>query len=181
MGPLQATQLQDLRPHLDLETFRYFVTLEPADMAEGFDLFCSEVLASRSIVPFGFVEEASGRVVAVSSYLDVREAHRGLEIGFTFVGKPWRGTWVNPAMKRMMLRHAFEELGAIRVQLKCDARNLHSRSAILKLGATYEGTLRRHGVQRDGTLRDTAMFSILAEEWPRVRMGLDARLAAFAR
>ncbi|GJQ29443.1 MAG: hypothetical protein HBSAPP03_13270 [Phycisphaerae bacterium] len=88
-----------------------------------------------------------------------------------------RSTRVNPECKLLLLAHAFDTLGCIRVQLKTDARNAASRAAILKLGAKEEGTLRRHMVMRDGAYRDTVMYSILAEEWAGVRATLNTRCA----
>ena len=99
----------------------------------------------------------------------------------TFIDPAFRGTFVNPEMKFLMLQHAFETEGAIRVQLKTDARNAHSRAAILKLGAKFEGVLRKHGMQVDGTVRDTAMYSITDEEWPEVKQRLTARLEELAK
>jgi RimJ/RimL family protein N-acetyltransferase len=87
------------------------------------------------------------------------------------------GTAVNPETKLLLLEHAFEVLGAGRVQLKTDVRNVRSQQAIARLGARYEGTLRRYQRRSDGTVRDTVLFSVLAEEWPAVRDGLRERLA----
>jgi RimJ/RimL family protein N-acetyltransferase len=96
----------------------------------------------------------------------------------TWIGKPHRGTKVNPEIKLLMIGHAFEVMGCERVQLKTDGRNIHSQRAIEKLGAKKEGILRRHGQMPDCFMRDTVMYSILPEEWPEVKAGLLARLAA---
>jgi RimJ/RimL family protein N-acetyltransferase len=127
------------------------------------------------------VRDARGAAVGSSSLFVVDAAHRGLEIGFTWYTEAARGTAVNPESKLLLLAHAFDGHGAVRVQLKCDARNARSRAAIAKLGAVYEGTLRKHRVLQNGYVRDTAYFSIVAEEWPGVRAGLEARVAKFAR
>lgn len=119
--------------------------------------------------------DVRARIVGSSSYMDILPRHKGLEIGSTWIHPAWRGTFVNPASKLLMLRHAFEVLGCERVQLKSDARNAHSRAAMTKLGATFEGILRKHRVMADGFVRDTAMFSIIGEEWPGVREGLERR------
>lgn len=118
----------------------------------------------------------AGRIVGCSSYLDIQPKHRNLEIGATWYAADCRGTPVNPESKLLMLRHAFETLGCLRVLLKCDGRNLRSRRAIAKLGAVHEGVLRRHRITWDGTVRDTFMFSILDTDWPRVKAGLELRL-----
>ena len=120
----------------------------------------------------------AGAVVGTSSYLDVSVPDARLEIGFTtYTPAVWGGA-VNPEAKLLLLGYAFETLDAGRVQLKTDVRNVRSQQAIARLGARYEGTLRRYQRRADGTVRDTVLFSILAEEWPAVRDGLRARLTA---
>ncbi len=126
-------------------------------------------------LPFAVL--ADGVVAGSSSYLDIAPADGRIEIGSTWYGAPWRGTHVNPAAKLLLMEHAFEVLGATRVQLKTDARNENSRRAIAAAGATFEGILRKHSLRADGPgLRDVAMFSVVDEEWPRVRALLEARL-----
>ena len=132
-------------------------------------------LADRDRLAWAVVVD--GRSVGSTSYLDVDTAVGGLEVGWTWYARAvWR-THVNPACKRLLLGHAFDALGAGRVTLKTDALNLRSRSAIGRLGAQYDGTLRHHRLRADGSVRDSAYFSVLAAEWPSVRAGLDARLA----
>lgn len=118
-----------------------------------------------------------GAVVGMSSYLDVSVADARLEIGATSYTPPVWGTTVNPETKLLLLSHAFDVLGAGRVQLKTDVRNARSQQAITRLGARYEGTLRRYQRRADGTVRDTVLYSVLAEEWPTVRDTIRARLA----
>jgi RimJ/RimL family protein N-acetyltransferase len=120
---------------------------------------------------------AAGTVVGSSSFLDVSAADARLEIGFTSYDPRVWGSAVNPEAKLLLLGLAFETLGAGRVQLKTDVRNQRSQQAIARLGARHEGTLRRYQRRSDGTVRDTVLFSILAEEWPAVRAGLNDRLA----
>lgn len=126
---------------------------------------------------FAVVLRSDGRIVGSTRYMEVRAAHRGVEIGWTWYAKDVWGTVVNPEAKYLLLRHAFESWGAIRVELKTDSKNERSRAAILKLGAQFEGILRAHRIRPDGTLRDTAMYSILSTEWPGVKEKLLARLA----
>ncbi|HYF79169.1 MAG TPA: GNAT family protein [Symbiobacteriaceae bacterium] len=121
---------------------------------------------------FAVVSVSSGKVLGSTRYMDVQAAHRGLEIGWTWYTPEVWGTVVNPEAKFLLLRHAFESWGALRVQLKTDGRNLRSQAAIRKLGAQYEGTLRNHRIRPDGTVRDTAMFSIIDTEWPAIKSGL---------
>jgi RimJ/RimL family protein N-acetyltransferase len=120
---------------------------------------------------------ATGEPVGVSGYLEIRPEHRGIEVGRTWIGKANQGTRVNPESKHLLLRHAFETLGAIRVQLKTDLRNVQSQRAVEKLGAVREGVLRRYQIRSNGVIRDTVVYSILSEEWPEVRARLEARLA----
>ncbi|GLY14663.1 N-acetyltransferase [Kineosporia sp. NBRC 101677] len=118
----------------------------------------------------------AGAVVGTTSYLDVVPEAARLEIGWTtYTPAVWGGP-VNPSAKFVLLRHAFEELGAGRVQLKTDVRNHRSQRAIARLGARPEGVLRRYQPRADGTMRDTVMFSVIAEEWPAVSSGLQRRL-----
>ena len=117
-----------------------------------------------------------GRAQGSTSYGDVDLPVEGVEIGWTWYSPALWSTHVNPACKLLLLGHAFAELGAQRVTLKTDALNTRSRSAILRLGVQYDGTLRHHRLRPDGSVRDSAYFSILAAEWPAVRDGLRARL-----
>lgn len=118
-----------------------------------------------------------GRAQGTSSLLDVDLAVGGLEVGSTWYAPALWGTHVNPAAKLLLLGHAFDDLGAQRVTLKTDGRNLRSQAAIRTLGCAYDGTLRHHKLRGDGTVRDSAYFSLLASEWPGVREGLLRRLA----
>lgn len=125
---------------------------------------------------FTVVLNSTGRAVGSSTYLDIREKDRGVEIGRTWYSPSAQGTQVNAECKYLLLRHAFQEWGALRVQLKTDNRNAHSQNALRKLGAIYEGELRNHVVRRDGTIRHTRLYSITVEEWPEVRQRLEGRL-----
>lgn len=132
-------------------------------------------LADPDRVPFAVV--VGGRAVGSTSYLEVDLEVSGLEIGWTWYTPDHWGGSVNPACKLLLLGHAFDALRAERVTLKTDGRNARSQAAIRKLGASYDGTLRHHRRRGDGTVRDSAYFSILAAEWPPVREQLSARLS----
>ncbi|UNX53709.1 GNAT family N-acetyltransferase [Georgenia sp. TF02-10] len=121
--------------------------------------------------------QAAGAVVGMTSYRDVSVRDARLEIGSTAYAPAVWGSLVNPDAKHLLLGYAFEVLGAGRVQLKTDVRNTRSQQAIARLGARYEGTLRRYQRRADGTVRDTVLFSVVAEEWPAVRDRLEARMA----
>ncbi|RMI28537.1 GNAT family N-acetyltransferase [Nocardia stercoris] len=119
----------------------------------------------------------AGSIAGMTAYLDVQVHNAALEVGYTVYRPEVWATAVNPETKRLLLGHAFEVLGAGRVQLKTDVRNHRSQQAIARLGAVYEGTLRRHFRRADGTVRDSVLFAVTVEDWPVVRAGLDARLA----
>ncbi len=120
-----------------------------------------------------------GALVGTTSLYEIKPEHRRCEISSTFYRPEARGGPVNPACKRLLLAHAFAA-GAIRVEIITDGVNAASQAAIRKLGARDEGILRKHKITFTGRIRDTAQFAILDEDWPAVRDGLDARLAAFA-
>jgi RimJ/RimL family protein N-acetyltransferase len=126
--------------------------------------------------PFVVVLVPSGRLVGSTRYLDVQEDDRTVEIGWTWYAPDSWGTMVNPEAKYLLMRHAFEDWGAIRLALKTDIRNLHSQAAIKKLGAKYEGLLRNQRIRPDGSYRDTVLFSITEREWPLVKSRLEQRI-----
>ena len=142
-----------------------------------FDQLRADQTAGRSIPHAVFVDD---RIVGQSCYLNIRPRDAGVEIGSTWYMREAQGGFVNPTAKLLLLGNAFVQ-GAERVELKTDALNDHSRAAILKLGAKFEGIHRRHMRRADGTLRDTAWYSVLREEWPEVKAGLEARLAALSQ
>lgn len=119
----------------------------------------------------------AGTVVGTSSLGDVDLADERVHLGWTMYGSRWWGTQVNPETKLLLLTHAFEDCGFGRVKIQTDAVNERSQAAIARLGATREGVVRRHTRRADGTFRDTVVFSILRDEWPQVRAGLQARLS----
>ncbi len=129
-------------------------------------------------VPFATLDAKTGRVVGSTRYLAVVPAHRRLEIGWTWLAPAAWGTGINVEAKLLLLAHAFDELGAMRVELKTDARNERSRAAILALGARFEGIFRKHMQMADGRIRDSAWYSITDDDWPAVRSRLEARLEA---
>ncbi len=126
--------------------------------------------------PFATVERSTGRVIGSTRYMNIDTANRRVEIGATWIAKPWQRTAINTEAKYLMLRHAFETLGCVRVELKTDALNQKSRNAILRIGAKEEGTLRRHVVTWTGRIRDSVYFSVLDSEWPQVKAALEAKL-----
>lgn len=129
-------------------------------------------------ITFVVLWAASGEVAGSTSFLAIDPRNRRAEIGWTWYAARFHGSAVNPECKKLMLGHAFA-CGAERVEFKTDAENARSRAALKKLGAVEEGALRRHMIRPDGTFRDSVYYSILKEEWPSARAGLDRRLDAF--
>jgi RimJ/RimL family protein N-acetyltransferase len=127
-------------------------------------------------LPFAVLSRADGRPIGSTRYLDVERRHRRLEVGWTWLGAAHRRTAANTECKLLLLEHAFEVLGAHRVQFKTDERNLRSRRALERIGARYEGTLRRHMVLPDGFVRDSAYYSVVDLDWPATRARLEALL-----
>jgi RimJ/RimL family protein N-acetyltransferase len=123
-----------------------------------------------------WVVRQSGAVVGTTSYLEVSPVDARLEIGFTLYTPAVWGTAVNPECKLLLMTWAFEVSGMGRVQLKTDSRNVRSQEAIARLGATEEGVLRQYQRRQDDSVRDTVMFSVVADEWPAVKAGLLERL-----
>ena len=131
---------------------------------------------SRQSLSFVIVRKSDERAIGMTAYLDIQPRNRGLEIGGTWLTpEVWR-TAINTECKYLLLRHAFETLGCIRVQLKTDARNVRSQRAIERLGAVKEGVLRKHMIVKDGYERDTVMYSITDTEWPAVKANLEEKL-----
>ena len=130
-----------------------------------------------TVMPFATVENATGRIAGSTRYLNIDFKNRRVEIGSTWVARPWQRTIVNTEAKYLMLRHAFETMGCIRAELKTDMLNERSQKAILRLGAKQEGIFRKHMVVDGGRIRDTVYFSIIDSEWPEVRTDLERKLA----
>jgi len=168
-GPLfEVGQDAELWQHMPSAAFS-----RPEQAEAWVALALGEQAAGRAL-PFVTIEAASGRVVGSTRFLDLRLADRALEIGYTWLGRAWLRSAVNTECKWLLLRHAFETLGAVRVQLKTDARNLRSQAAIERLGARREGVLRKHMLVQHGVHRDSVYYSIVDDEWQQVRARLQA-------
>jgi N-acetyltransferase len=132
--------------------------------------------ASGLALPFAQIEKATGIVIGSTRYANIERTHHRVEIGWTWVARPWQRTAVNTEAKYLLLRHAFETVGCIRVELKTDSLNTQSRTAILRIGAREEGTFRNHMITASSRIRHTVYFSIINSEWPEVRSRLEAKL-----
>ena len=163
----------------DGELWSLKVTVVPSP--ETVDAWLARPLAEAkagTTMPFAVTLREDGRVIGSTRFWKIDRENRNLEIGHTWYGKSWQRTRVNTECKLLMLRHAFEAMGCIRVQLTTDVLNERSRAAILRLGAVEEGVIRNERIMPDGRKRTSVRFSILDDEWPAVRTRLEARLAA---
>lgn len=168
-GLLAAGQSPEIWPYMPY----------PVDTEEAVHTFISIAQnnqeAGKDLV-YTIFDQETGRIVGSTRYLDIIPADRGLEIGWTWLSPTvWRSR-VNSECKYLLLRQAFESLGCIRVQFKADARNVRSCTAIERIGAVREGTLRNHRILLDGYFRDSAYFSVLDREWPEVKQRLEGFL-----
>ena len=159
------------------EIFRWipYAMKTPEDFRRLVDKAFAEQDRGESVV-FATVERSSGRVIGSTRFMNIDRGNRRVEIGSTWIAPAWQRTAVNTEAKYLMLRHAFEVWGCMRVELKTDALNEKSRNAILRIGAREEGTLRRHLVTWTGRVRDTVYFSILDDEWPEAKRRLQGFL-----
>ena len=164
---------------LDEELWRWIPTpvRTPGEMRAYIETARREQAAGTAL-PFATIDQASDRVIGSTRFGNIDRANRRLEIGWTWIAGPWQRTAVNTEAKYLMLRHAFETLRAIRVELKTDSLNERSRAAILRLGAKEEGTLRNHMITASGRIRHTVYFSITDVEWPAVKENLQQKLVA---
>lgn len=163
---------------LDPEIWRW--TLSVAATPEELRQYLQEALrmqAEGSALPFATVDQGTGQVLGCTRFGNIEPKHRKAEIGWTWVGRAFQRSHVNTEAKYLMLRHAFETWGCVRVELKTNALNRKSREAIVRIGAKEEGTLRKHATSDSGVVRDTVYFSITDDEWPAVKARLESMLA----
>ncbi|MGN6753170.1 MAG: GNAT family N-acetyltransferase [Intrasporangium sp.] len=158
-------------PHGSLAETEAMVAASVAARATGRTAYTVRLVADSEL-------GAAGTIVGSSSLGDVDTASQHVHLGWTMYGSRWWGTTVNPEAKFLLLAHAFETCGFGRVKIQTDVINDRSRAAIEKLGASFEGVVRRDKLRADGSWRDTAVYSILVDEWPEVRAGLLRRLGA---
>lgn len=166
---------------LDPELWRWIPTAVRTreEMAAYIDTALQEQERGVSL-PFALVERATGQAIGSTRYGNIERTHHRVEIGWTWVGRAWQRTAVNTEAKYLLLRHAFESLGCIRVELKTDSLNERSRAAILRIGAQEEGIFRNHMITSSGRIRHTVYFSIIDSEWPGVKARLEAKLSSVA-
>ncbi len=149
--------------------------LTPEDMRAYIELALTE-RANGVSMPFAQIEKSSGRVIGSTRYMNIDKTHRRLEIGCTWIAPAWQRTAINTESKYLLMRHAFEDLGCMRVELKTDSLNEKSRAAILRIGAKQEGIFRNHMITDSGRVRHTVYFSVIDSEWAGVKAELERRL-----
>ena len=157
---------------------------DPSGSRESFHAWLEDALAASSAgteAAFATLDAATGKPVGSTRYLALRPEHRGLEIGWTWLAPAHWQTGANVEAKLLMLEHAFERLGCLRVEFKTDSRNERSRAALAALPARCEGIFRKHMLVRGGERRDSAYYSIIDDEWPEVRENLRRRIDAIQK
>lgn len=180
LRPLETTDFEALKAvAFDPEIWRY--TLTRADDAVSLAAYLTQALHERQAgrrYPFAIVDRATGALAGSTSYYGVVPDDQRLSIGYTWVGAPFQRTGLNRAAKHLLLCHAFDVLQFERVELETDSRNLKSQQAMRRMGATEEGTLRRHRLTQGGVRRDTVIFSIIRPEWDALRHSVFAEFDA---
>jgi len=164
------------------QTFWDFMLYGPMNTADDMRSWVTDILSRAekgTDLPFVAVQLASGRVAGATRYLNIAPQDRGLEIGGTWYGVEFQRTAVNTECKHLLLRHAFETLGCIRVQLKTDLRNERSQEAIERIGAVKEGVLRNHMILQGGYFRHSVFYSVLDTEWPEVKKNLEEMMKKY--
>lgn len=179
LEPLTLEHLDPLTEvALDPELWRW--TISKIDSRAGLERYLETAIREREqgrSLPFATIHRSSGRVIGSTRFGNIEPVHRRVEIGWTWIGTPWQRSAINTEAKYLMLQHAFERLGCIRVEFKTHALNRKSQNAMLRIGCTEEGRFRKHMIAEDGAVRDTVWFSIVDDEWPAVK----ARLEGFMR
>jgi N-acetyltransferase len=153
------------------------ITTEPGMRAWVLELL--EAQAQGTDLPFAVIHLASGAAIGSTRYLEIRRLHRALEIGGTWYALAFQRTAVNTECKYLLLRHAFEDLGCLRVQFKTDLRNERSQRALERIGAVKEGVLRNHMILPDGTIRHSVYYSMIDSEWPAIKTHLEKKMRSY--
>lgn len=175
LEPRDASSLFSVTPP---DTFRLFLSWPAEWTLPAFEAWMNAKLFGPKQCGLLVQRTGTDEVVGCSSFLDIDPTNKAVEIGSTRFAASARGTKVNPEAKLLMLAHAFEAEHCVRVTLKTDPTNEHSRRAMTKLGATLEGVLRKHRIRQNGVPRDTAYFSVISDEWPTIKDSLLQRLGA---
>ncbi len=175
LAPLSPHHVSELAIAGKDESIWAFMRYGPVTTEPEMQRFIDNLLALQergTDLPFTVILLETGKAIGMTRYMNIERANRSLEIGGTWYAVDYQRTGVNTECKFLLLRHAFEDLGCIRVQIKTDLRNERSQRAIERIGAVKEGVLRDHMILPDGTVRSSVYYSILAREWPAVRQRL---------
>jgi N-acetyltransferase len=179
LEPLSFDHLADLaKVAFDEEIWRW--TSERALSPDELRAYVDRALAAArtgTALPFATVARAAGRAIGSTRFASFDAPNRRIEIGWTWIGRDWQRTAINTEAKYLMLAHAFEKFGCVRVELRTDVLNEKSRAAIRRIGASEEGVLRKHAITWAGRVRDDVYYSIVDDEWPTVKARLEERLA----
>jgi RimJ/RimL family protein N-acetyltransferase len=178
LEPLREDHLDGLSAiGLDPELWRWTVATNrtPDDLRRYVNV-ALELARRGEALPFAIIEGSTGRIAGSTRFGNLDAANRRVEIGWTWLGREFQRTGLNTEVKYLMLRHAFETMECIRVELKTDVLNRQSRAAIERIGGREEGILRSHMITENGRIRDTVYYSILAHEWPTLRPWFEERL-----
>jgi N-acetyltransferase len=182
LEPLSQAHHAALSQALDPTLLQWFS--QPATNGEELRDFIAAALEEqrqRRTLAFATIDRVSGRAIGSTRFGNIDAAHRRVEIGWTWIGRLWQRTAINTEAKLLMMGHAFERWGAVRVEFKTDSRNSQSRAALARLGATEEGYFRNHMVTASGRLRHSVYFSVIDSEWPMIKRRLETRLAGGGR
>ncbi len=182
LEPMSPEHVDGLFAAADAEAFEHLSIPLPGSATDT-ERWVHGVLAdrdARAILPWVQIDPLTGEVAGTTSYYEVSPVTRSVAIGHTWLGRRWWRTAVNTEAKLLLLRRAFDDLGAVRVVWHTDIRNERSQAAISRLGAQREGVLRKHKQRRDGSWRDTVQFAMTDDDWPAVSERLASRVAAGA-
>lgn len=175
LRPLALSDAPAMLEHFDAEMVQYMSHSPREATLEAMQTYIRYLLGSPDRVNWGIFEHSSGKMAGRTGFVRVNPEYRSVETT-TWIFPPFQGGKANPESKLLLIQHAFETLGAIRVQFRADARNARSCRAVEKLGAKLEGVLRKDQIYPSGLVRDTAVFSIIDEEWGAVKVMLEERL-----
>ena len=181
LEPLSLEHVEGLAEVAFDESIWRWTLVQPTEI-NGLRAWVDAAVAQRESgaeMPFATIEAATGRPIGSTRFMSIVPEHRRLEIGWTWVALPWQRAGANQEAKYLQLRHAFEVLGANRVEFKTDSLNERANPALLSIGATFEGTFRNHMIMPGGRLRHSNYYSVTREEWPDRRAKLEARIAGF--
>jgi RimJ/RimL family protein N-acetyltransferase len=148
----------------------------PEDMKKYIDAAAKDFSDGKAL-PFAIIEKASGKAVGSTRFGNIDPTHRRVEIGWTWIARQWQRTFINTETKYLLLSHAFDTLGCMRVEFKTDSTNSRSRNALMRIGAKEEGVFRNHMIMPGGRIRHSVYFSIIDSEWNTVRRELEKKLA----